>query len=150
MYSTIRAEKGLAYVAWSHFVRFEHGGYLAAEMQTKKERTSEAIETMLRVLRGIQDTIHADELERAKNFYTGYFPLTYDSYSELASLVAHIEVENLGLDYIDEFSPAIKQLTFGDLSGAARKYLKPDNFYLLIVGDIKPEDVTADGIEWID
>ncbi len=150
MYSTIRAEKGLAYVAWSHFVRFEHGGYLAAEMQTKKERTGEAVQTMLEVLRGVQDTIHIDELERARDFYTGYFPLTYDSYSELASLVAHVEFENLGLDYIDKFVPAIKQLNLSDLSGAARKYLDPDSFYLLIVGDVEPEDVTVEGIEWVE
>jgi zinc protease len=150
MYSTIRAEKGLAYVAWSHFLRFEHSGYLAAEMQTKKERTSEALKTMLEVLHGIQDTIHVDELERAKNFYTGYFPLTYDSYSELASLVAHIKIENLGLDYIEEFGSAINRLDLADLTGVARKYLHPDNYYLLIIGDIEPEDVAVEGIEWID
>ena len=150
MYSTIRAEKGLAYVAYSHFVRFEHSGYLAAEMQTKKERTSEAVQAMLQVLHGTRDTIHTDELERAKNFYTGYFPLTHDSYSELARLVAQVEFENLGLNYINEFGSAIKQIKLNDLTGAARKYLHPGNFYLLIVGDIEPEDVSVEGIEWID
>jgi zinc protease len=150
MYSTIRAEKGLAYVAWSHFVRFEHSGYLAAEMQTKKERTSEAVLTMLEVLHGIRDSIHTDELERAKNFYTGYFPLTYDSYSELVRLVAHVEFEDLELNYIDEFGHAISQINISDLNGAARKYLHPENFYLLIVGDIEPEDVAVEGIEWVD
>lgn len=150
MYSTIRAEKGLAYVAYSHFVRFEHGGYLAAEMQTKKERTGEAVQTMLEVLHGIRDSIQTDELKRAKNFYTGYFPLTYDSYNELVRLVAHMEFENLGLNYIDEFGSAIKQIDLDDLNGAARKYLHPENFYLLIVGDVEPEDVAVNGIKWVD
>jgi zinc protease len=150
IYTEVRAERGLAYVAYSHFDRFMHGGYFAAEAQTKKERTSEAVQTILEVLYHTQDTIYTEELERAKQFYTGYFPLTYDSYSEMANLVAHIELENLGLDYIEKFNDSIRQLTLDDLRTAARRYLHPESYHLLILGDIKPEDVAVEGIEWVD
>ena len=150
IYTEVRAERGLAYVAYSHFDRFMHGGYFAAEAQTMKERTSEAVQTLLEVLQHTRDTIYTEELERAKQFYTGYFPLTYDSYGEMANLVAHIEFENLGLDYIEKFSDSIRQLDLEDLQTAARHYLQPESFYLLILGDIKPEDVAVEGIEWVD
>ncbi|KPK64136.1 hypothetical protein AMJ83_03835 [candidate division WOR_3 bacterium SM23_42] len=150
IYTEVRAERGLAYVAYSHFVRSIHGGYFAAEVQTMKERTSEAVQTLLEVLYHTQDTIYTDELERAKQFYTGYFPLTYDSYGEMANLVAHIEFENLGLDYIEKFDVSVAQLSLADLQAAARRHLHPESYHLLILGDIKPEDVAVDGIEWVD
>lgn len=146
---TIREEKGLAYIAYSFFRRFSKGGYFAAEVQTKKDMLNEAVTALLQEFENIRDTIYAAELQRAKKFYTGYLPLAYDSYSELANIVARIEIENLGLDYLSRFEEYILELTVADLQSAARKYLHSDRFYLLIVGDVCPEDINMDGIEWI-
>ncbi|MDH4211866.1 MAG: insulinase family protein [candidate division WOR-3 bacterium] len=147
---TIREEKGLAYIAYSSFRRFVDGGYFAAEVQTKKEMVNEAVAGLIQELEKVRDTIYVEELTRAKKFYTGYLPLSYDTYSELANIIARIEIENLGLDYLSRFEDYILGLTVDDLQTAARKYLHPDRFYLLIVGDISPDDIATDGIEWVE
>jgi zinc protease len=145
---TIREQKGLAYIAYSSFRRFMNGGYWAAEVQTKKEMVDQVVTALVSEIVQIQDTIYADEMERARKFYTGYLPLAYDTYSEMAGIVAQIEIEDLGLDYLSNFEEYIRALTVGDLLSAARKYLHPDRFYLLIVGNVTPEDVGLDGIDW--
>jgi zinc protease len=147
---TIREEKGLAYIAYSSFRRFVDGGYFAAEVQTKKEMVNEAVASLIQELEKVRDTIYVEELTSAKKFYTGYLPLSYDTYSELANIVARIEMENLGLDYLSSFEDYILGLTVADLQSAARKYLHPDRFFLLIVGDISPGDIANDGIEWVE
>ena len=146
---TIREEKGLAYIAYSSFRRFRNGGYWAAEVQTKKEMVEEVVTALVGEIAQMEDTIAADEIARAKKFYTGYQPLAYDTYSEMAGIVAQIEIEDLGLDYLSNFEQYIRALTVTDLLAAARKYLHHDRFYLLIVGNVAPEDISVKSIEWV-
>ena len=98
----------------------------------------------------IQDTIDVVELSRAKKFYTGYFPLTHDTYRKMTSIVSQIESQGLGLDYLLQFEKLIEAVKLGELKAAAQKYLHPDRFYLLIVGDVKPGDIKLEGIEWLE
>jgi zinc protease len=148
--STIREEKGLAYISYSYFRRFENGGYFAAEVQTKKEMVNEAVNSLLSEIRSMQDEIREQELLWAKKFYTGYLPLAYDTYSEMMDIVAQIEIGGYGLDYLETFEERINALQLADLRDAAQKYLHPDRFYMLIVGDIDPSDVEVEGVEWLE
>ena len=147
---SIREEKGLAYIAYSYFQRFVNGGYFVAEVQTKKDMVNEAVVSLLNEIRSMRDGVRLDELEWAKKFYVGYLPLSYDTYGKMANIVAQIEIADYGLDYLDQFENYINALTMEDLNAAARSHLHPDRFYLLIVGDIKPDDVQVEGIEWIE
>ncbi len=146
----IREEKGLAYIAYSYFQRFKNGGFFAAEVQTKKDMVDEAVQSLLQEIKEIRGEITRDELDWAKKFYTGYLPLAYDTYSEMADIVAQIEIAGYGLDYLERFEDYINALTVDDLKNAAIKYLHPDRFYLLIVGDVKPEEIKVEGIEWLE
>lgn len=150
IWDRVREEKGLAYDAYSYFKRFYAGGYFAAEVQTKKEMATVAIATVLGAMRAVQDSLEAADVARAKNFFTGYFPLTIDSYSDMADLVAQIEIEGLGLDYIDRYEGYIGQITPEQVVQAARDHLYPDRYCLLIVGDLKPEDIAIESIEWLE
>lgn len=146
----IREERGLAYIAYSYFQRFKTGGYFNALVQTRKEMANEVVQILISEMQRIQDTIDVVELSRAKKFYTGYFPLTHDTYREMTSIVSQIESQDLGLDYLLQFEKLIEAVKLGELKAAAQKYLHPDRFYLLIVGDVKPEDIKIEGIEWLE
>ncbi len=148
--NTIREEKGLAYIAYSYFRRFVNGGYFAAEVQTKKEMVNEVVETLLSEIKGIQREISEQELEWAKKFYTGYLPLAYDTYGEMMDIVAQIQIGGYGLDYLDKFEMHINALELSDLQAAADRYLHPDRFCLVVVGDVTPDDVMVEGIEWLE
>lgn len=150
IFEHVREKKGLAYIAYSYFRRYETGGYFMAEVQTKNEMANEVIQIVLAEMRKAQDTIGVEELQRAKKFYTGYFPLTHDSYGEMADVVSHIEIQHLGLDYLSRYEQLIESVRLGDLQASARKYLHPDRFYVLIVGDVKPDDIDVEGIEWLE
>jgi zinc protease len=146
----IREERGLAYIAYSYFQRFKTGGYFNALVQTRKEMADEVVQIIISEMERIQDTIDVVELSRAKKFYTGYFPLAYDTYREMTSIVSQIESQDLGLDYLLQFEKLIEAVKMDELKAAAQKYLHPDRFYLLIVGDVKPEDIKLERIEWIE
>jgi len=148
--NSIREEQGLAYDARSSFYRFANGGLFIAAVQTKKEMANQAIQSLIKEIGLIKDDVTADEIAWAKKYFIGHFPLTYDTYGELTAVAAQIQIENLGFDYFERYENRINGLSFDQIRAAAQKYLHPGSFYLVIVGDIKPEDIKIDGIRWLD
>jgi zinc protease len=147
--TAIREKKGLAYSAGSYYSRFRLGGFFEAYMQTKKESATDAIAALIGEIGGMKNGATKKELDDAKDFYVGHFPLTFDTYRELADFTAQIEIEKLGLDYTVTFPRAVEQVTMDDIVEAAQKHLSPNAYYLVVVGDMEPEDIKVEGIEWI-
>ncbi len=145
----IREKRGLAYDAFSYFARFRVGGYFVAGAQTKNESAEEAIELIVNEIGRMPLDITIDELNRAKKYYMGNFPLTFDTYRELANLLVRIEIEGLGLDYPQKFEKMVADVTLQDVLGAAKKYLQPDNLSIVIVGNMAESQIRIDGIEWV-
>lgn len=145
----IREKRGLAYSAFSFFHRFNYGGFFIAGVQTKNESANEAIKLIIQELRGMSGEINIDELNRAKKYYTGHFPLNFDTYREMVGFLTRIEIEGLGLDYADRFEGLVSAVTLQDIKESAKKYLHPDDFCLVIVGNIDKEMVQIEGIDWV-
>ncbi|HEX7320134.1 MAG TPA: pitrilysin family protein [bacterium] len=145
----IREKKGLAYSAGSYYARFGEGGFFEAYVQTKRESATDAISTLVGEIAGMQKGAIKKELDDARNFYIGHFPLTFDTYRELADFAAQIEIEKLGLDYAETFPRTVEQVTLDDIEMAAQKHLSPGAYYLVVVGDLDPEDIEVEGIDWI-
>uniref|UniRef100_A0A7V0Z3F2 Insulinase family protein n=1 Tax=candidate division WOR-3 bacterium TaxID=2052148 RepID=A0A7V0Z3F2_UNCW3 len=145
----IREKRGFAYSVYSFFDRYNFGGYFVAGVQTKNESANESIDLIIKEVKRITDGVSADELELAKKYYIGNFPLNFDTYREMTNFIVKIELEGLGLDYPDKFEQMIKNITINDIKGSALKYLKPDDFCLVVVGDISAEMIKIEGIEWI-
>lgn len=150
IYHKIRDEMGLAYIAYSYFRRFTAGGFFVAEVQTRKEMANQVVQTLIEEMKRIKEDATPEELSRAQHYYVGHFPLTFDTYREMAALAAQIEIEGLGAEYFDTFAEKINAVTLDEVKAAARAYLYPDRFYLLIVGDINKDDITVEGIEWLE
>ncbi|MGQ9817536.1 MAG: M16 family metallopeptidase [bacterium] len=145
----IREKRGLAYSVFSFFDRFNYGGYFIAGVQTKNESANEAVNLIIQELKTISQGISTDELNHAKHYYKGNFPLRFDTYREMADFITRIEIEGLGLDYADKFDSLISAVGLKDIKESARKYLHPDDFCLVIVGDIDEKMIQIEDINWI-
>lgn len=146
----IREQKGLAYSAGSYFGRLVNAGAFYGRAQTKKEMAFESVKSLIHEISRIKDDVTADELAGARKYYTGHFPLTFDTYAELASMVSQIQIENLGFDYFERYEGEINRVTMEQIKAAAVKYLHPESFYLVVVGDVRKEDFPLPGIRWLE
>ncbi len=144
----IREKRGLAYDVFSQFQRFRSGGYFVAGAQTKNESAQEAVELILDELFRMRAEITTNELNRAKKYYVGNFPLTFDTYREMANLLMRMEIEGLGLDYAEKFPKMVSTVTLQDVMEAAKKYLKPDSISIVIVGNVDESQIKIEGIDW--
>jgi zinc protease len=146
---TVREEGGLAYDVRCWFDRNTLPGAYHATVQTAKPK--EAIQKMLRVIEVMHDSgATAKELEKAHNYYTGSFPLTYSSSGGKQSQVLTMELFRYGMDWLDRFPDRIRAVTLDQVNAAAREHLSPGKYWMVIIGPVTKEDLGLTDVEWIE
>ena len=80
------------------------------------------------------------ELALARDFLVGSFPLTLDTSARIASLLVEIQLENLGIDYLDCRATLFGAVTLDQAKRVAHSLLDPDRLNFAVVGD--PADLT--------
>ncbi|MDH3667244.1 MAG: insulinase family protein [Paracoccaceae bacterium] len=134
----VREKRGLAYGVYSYLsVRDEAALYLGS-VRTANERMAESLD----VIRGewarmADEGVSEDELERAKKYLTGAFPLSLDSNAKIARYLVFMQEEALGIDYLDRRNGLIEAVTVEDIKRVAARLLDPDALSIVVVG--KPE-----------
>lgn len=134
----IRDNKGLAYDVHSYFSANKFGGSFQAGLQTKNESANAAIDEVLREMERMRnEPVSSRELQDAKSYLTGSFPLRIDSNSKIANFALAVEFYNLGLDYVDKYPSLIHAVTQEDILMVAKKYLDTTNYVLVIVAKME-------------
>ncbi|MGD0075601.1 MAG: pitrilysin family protein [Candidatus Binataceae bacterium] len=133
---TVRSEHGLAYSIGSGFEAGLFPGSFRVVLQTKNQSANEAVKLILEQMRRIQNEPVSDaEIDSAKKFMIGSFPLKFDRLSSIASFMLQVELYQLGLDYADKYPKIISAITKDDVRKVAREYLHPDAFILVAVAN---------------
>ncbi|HSE05719.1 MAG TPA: pitrilysin family protein [Methylomirabilota bacterium] len=135
LYTRVREDRGLAYSVYSSLLPARHGASYLVSLQTRTDGVTEALrlirEEMLRLAR---EPVPAAELDRAKSFLIGGFPLRLDTSGKLASFLGAVEESGLGLDYPERYKERIGRVTAADIQRVAAKYLDPATFASVMVG----------------
>ncbi|MGC1676668.1 MAG: pitrilysin family protein [Candidatus Binataceae bacterium] len=134
----VRSAHGLAYSVGSVVSAGKFEGAYGIRLQTKNSSANEAIKLILEQMRVIQEHPVTDaELDGAKKFLIGSFPLKFDRQSAIAGFMLGIELNHLGLDYADRYPKLIQAVTTQEVQDMARKYLHPDAILLVAVANLK-------------
>lgn len=141
----IRDRRGLAYSVGSSFDAKYAGGAFRVGLQTKNATANEAIGEILKEMKLMGDKlVGEDELQEAKDYLTGSFPLRVDSNSKIADYLTYVEFYGLGLNYFEDFPRHIAAVTRESILQAGRSYLRPRNFVLVVVGKMAEARITID------
>jgi zinc protease len=144
--TNIREKRGLVYSAASSFDAGLEPGAFAIVLETKNPNAGEAVAQVLREVESIRtQPVSAEELEDAKSYLIGSFPAKMDSVANRAALLAYVEFYGLGLDYPWRYPSLIQDLTPADIQKTAEKYLHPERYLLVVVGNRSelPESVLS-------
>lgn len=133
----IRDNQGLAYGVGSSFNATLMPGAFLVSLQTRNEAANQAIAGVLHELERIRKApVKDDELADAKAYLMGSFPLRLDTTAKLAEVASQVEFYGLGLDYFTEYPRWIEKVTNEDVLRVAEKYLHPDRYALVLVGNL--------------
>jgi zinc protease len=138
----IREKRGLAYAVSTELVSFRHAGLILGTVATENPRVAESIALIRGEWRRMRDEGPSEaELGLAKDFLIGSFPLTLDTSARVASLLVEIQLENLGIDYLDRRAALFGTVNLDQAKRVAHKLLDPDGLSFAVVGD--PADLTS-------
>ncbi|MSP41181.1 MAG: insulinase family protein [Deltaproteobacteria bacterium] len=133
---SIRNERGLAYSVYSFFGADKSHGSFQLVMQTKSESAQEALRLALAEIRRMREQpVSEQELDDAKNYMTGSFPLRFDTNRKVAGFLGQVELFDLGLDYPNRYSTLVGKVSREDVQRVAGQFLQPDKLITVIVGN---------------
>ncbi len=144
----VRSEHGLAYSISSGFEPGKFQGSFEVSLQTKNESSNQAIDLIMQQIREIQEKPVSDaELDGAKKFLVGSFPLSLERQTAIASFMIQLEIYGLGMDYADKYPGLIQSVTKDDVLAVAKKYLHPDSVLVVAVADQTQAKIKSANLE---
>lgn len=131
----IREKRGLAYSVYTHLSPLAQSGLFFGGVATQNDRANDTVALLRHELARMRDEgVTPKELDDAKTYLTGSYPLRFDSNAKISEQLLGLQLENIGIDYIDRRNDLVRAVTLEDVNRTARELLNPDNLLLVSVG----------------
>lgn len=140
LFQTVRTKLGLAYaVGGGEGFAYDHPAAFEVEVLTKSRSTVNATDAALKVIDGLNSTPFTEaELKRAKDDILNSWLFRYDTPEKVLAERERLEFYGYPADYLETYEAALRKVTLQDVTDVAKKYIHPDQFSILVVGN-KPE-----------
>jgi zinc protease len=136
----VREKRGLAYSVHSNLFPYQHGAVFVGNVATQNEAVGQSLQVIESELkRFAEQGPSAEELADAKSYLTGAYALRFESSSSIANQLLWIQIEDLGIDYVDKRNELIEKVSLDDIRRVAKRLIEADRLITTIVG--KPVDV---------
>jgi zinc protease len=132
----LREAHAYTYGAFSGFEWRRQAGPFMIHTAVKSDITDAAArETLFEVDRIRAEAVTPDELSLATSYLTGVFPIRFETTSAIAAALSVLALHELPEDYYDRYRSNVASITTEQVLAAARRYLDPSAFQMLVVGD---------------
>lgn len=132
----VREKRGLAYSVYSWLYPLDHAGLFLGAVATENSRAGEALAQIKEEMRRLREEgVSAEELESAKTYLTGSYPLRFDSSEGIAGQLSGLQRQELDAGYIARRNDLIREVTREDIQRVARRILDPDELLVVMVGE---------------
>lgn len=136
LFMNLREGHGYTYGAYSSISSDRLVGNFNASAKVRNEVTDSAItQFMVELNRIIDEKVTEEELQGVKNYMTGTFAYTLQDPQTIAKFAINTDKYNLPEDYYANYLKNVAAVTLEDVQAMAKKYIKPENAIVLVVGD---------------
>ena len=140
-YTEIREKRGLAYSINDNLVWLKSTALMIGGTATRADRTAETLTVIeSEIQRMAKAGPTEEELAKAKSYLKGAYALNLDTSNKIAAALLQIQLDGLGIDYIDRRGALIDAVTLEDTKRVAQRLLK-SGMLVTIVG--RPPGVTS-------
>lgn len=138
----IREERGLTYSVNTSLAQYDHAELYLGMFQSSNDKISEAIGILKKEIALLANNgVNQEELEEAKKFLIGAYPLRFDGNVRIANILAGMQFMGLDKEYIKLRNVMVSGVTSEDVARVAKRLLSSKEFTLVVVG--KPEGLKA-------
>lgn len=141
LYHEVREKRGLAYGISESLTWLEHSALLVGGTATRSAVTGEAIGIIDSEMHRLGESGPLEqEVTAAKSYLEGSYALGLDTSAKIASQLVQIQLDKLGIDYIDRRTSLIEAVSLADTKRVAKRLLDA-GLLVTVVG--QPEGVTS-------
>jgi len=141
LYREVREKRGLAYGVSDTLIWLDHTALILGSTATRADATGQTIEIIEHEIRRLADEGPTEEeFDKAKTYLKGSFALGLDTSNRIASQLVQMQLDNLGIDYIERRGAMIDAVTLADSKRVAKRLLD-GGMLVTVVG--RPEGVTS-------
>lgn len=134
----VREKRGLAYGVGSYIQPYRHASIFMGSVATKNEEMGQSLDVIKAQMKSLLDQGPTQqELDNAKSFLTGSFPLRFDTNSKIANQLLYFYMEGFDLDYVDKRNAEVAAVTLDDVKRVAKRFLNADDLFITVVGQPK-------------
>ncbi len=133
----VRSELGLTYGIYGNLTARQMEGAYTVEAATSNETAGQLIGETIQLMRdAIADGFTEEELQHAKAYMMGTYPMQYETPEDLATQFQTLLMFNFDdpAEFIETYRARINAVTLEDVNEIARRMLQPDNFRYVVVG----------------
>jgi zinc protease len=141
LYTEVREKRGLAYGVSTGLVPLVHAQLITGSTATRADRTADTLEIIDREMTNLAANGPTEqELEKTKSFLKGSYGLYFDTSSKIAAQLVQIQLDDLGIDYVNRRNGMIDAVTRADTQRVAKRLLD-GKMLVTVVG--RPQGVTS-------
>jgi len=138
LFLILREQKSWTYGSYAALRRNRGIGNWEATFQGRTEVTDSALAEMLHQIDRIRtQTVPDSELNAAKGFLVGSFPLTIETPRQIAAVVTTARLLGLPPDYLQRYRQRLAAVSGTRARAAAQRVFRRDALTIVVVGDAK-------------
>jgi len=131
----VREKRGLTYGISSYLALRDHANLIMGQVASSNDSIAEAIAVIREEWEKLAENgVTEEELETAKTYLTGAYPLRFDGNARIANILAAMQVDDLPIDYIDTRNSKVEAVTLEDVKRVSKRILKSENLHFVVVG----------------
>ncbi len=131
----VREKRGLTYGVYSYLVPKDLAAIYMGSVSSANDRIAEAIAVIRdEWARIAREGVTQEELDAAKTYLTGAYPLRFDGNSQIANIMVGMQMDDLPIDYIATRNARVEAVTLADVNRVAAELLDPDGLRFVVVG----------------
>lgn len=127
LYEEVREKRGLAYAIGFGLRAYDHAGLVVGSTKTRTDQADRVVDLIeSEIDRFVVEGVTADELAAAKSYLIGSYAQRFTTSNRIARQLLTIQLEELGLDYINRRNDLIASVTVDDIKRATRRLFGDD------------------------
>ena len=136
LYNEVREKRGLAYSVYTALSPMASSALLQGGAGTANARVAETLDVVRAEWRRLAaDGVEKAELDDTKTYLTGSFLLRFSSSGRIAAILVAMQLDTLGIDYLDRRNSYVEAVTRDAVNQVARRLLDPDGLTTVVVGE---------------
>jgi zinc protease len=151
LYQALRVERGLTYGAYTSVQPHRGPGLFYSTTNTRTAKTGETLNLMFEQLQKFRaGAVPAEELQNAKSYLIGSFPLSIEVPNSLANRLTTVFLYDLGDDYLKTFRDRLADVMSADVLRIAKEKISGEKAAVVLVGKVNEFKSQLEGLGNID